>query len=122
MTADVLYLDDILETAKRYAFNPVFYALNPFHSSMWNRAVSRELPGNYPYNIKTELVKRYLQPWERPSKALVQEVEARLRKELKKVVEGEFAEHVHGGLQLTVWYDLGWSESPFCIDNTQEYR
>ena len=81
----------------------------------WNRAVSRELPGNYPYNIKTELIKRYLQPWERPSIALVQEVEARLRKELKKVVEGELTEHVHGGLQLTVWYDACWYESPFFV-------
>jgi len=83
MKGDILYLDDVLQKAKR--------------------SVSRELPGNYPYTVKVDLVKRYLQHWERPSKALVQEVETRLRKELRKVVETEFAEHVHGGLQLAVW-------------------
>ena len=54
----------------------------------------------------------YLKPWGRPSKALVQEIEARLRQELKNVVETEFAEHAHGGLQITIWYALYLYDTP----------
>ena len=86
-------------------YDPVFYAHSRLDSLFWlSRAVSRELPGNYPYNIKIELIKDCLKDWERPLRALVQEVETRLCKELKKIVEMEFAEHTHGGLQLHVWY------------------
>ena len=112
MTSPILHLDDILKKAKGYALRSYIYPRNRLDSLWLNRAVSRELPGNYPYTIKIELIKDSLKHWERPSKALVQEVETRLRKELKKVVENEFSEHTHGGLQLHVWYVSRLHESP----------
>ena len=62
-------------------------------------SITRELPHNYPYDVKIHYVKRFTAMWPGPAETFFQEVERNFEKDLGQIVRTHFNVYRHGGLE-----------------------
>lgn len=68
------------------------------------RAVSRELPNNFPFVVKKRLIISAVEGWGSPSKKLFEITKNELHRRIKEVVEDHFSQYTHGRLKQRVMY------------------
>jgi hypothetical protein len=66
------------------------------------RAVSRELPNNFPFVVKKRLIVTAVDGWSLPSKKLFEITKNELHKRIKEVIEDYFSQYTHGRLKQRV--------------------
>ncbi|QRV97583.1 dynamin central region protein [Ceratobasidium sp. AG-Ba] len=86
-------------------------------SKLSKEAVTRELPKNVPFIVKRKLIKNFVDQWNIPTMTLLEDVERILSAYMRKLVDGSFKQHAHGGLLNAVrqryrfWEDRGMSRT-----------
>lgn len=66
------------------------------------RAVTRELPHNYPFIVQKEYIVTFVNKWEDPAQALFISTTTKLREITLRVVDGHFKNYTHGHLKQRV--------------------
>ena len=69
-----------------------------------NSGVTRELPGNCPYQVKVDIIQEYINGWWAPSKDIVYSMDNNLRKQLSTIALEIFKNYASGGLCGLVGY------------------
>lgn len=70
----------------------------------WNSGVTRELPGNCPYQVKVDIIREYIKDWWAPSQDIVYSMDSNLRNQLSEIVLEIFKNYTPGGLYSRVAY------------------
>ena len=70
------------------------------------RSRTRELPGNFPFSVKENLIRGSTEKWKTLTENCFQEVEEILFKYMNDIIEEHFASYVHGGLLREIQYVL----------------
>jgi hypothetical protein len=73
-------------------------------TSHFARAVTRELPNNYPFVVKKGLIGTAVEKWDSPSKKLFDATKKELQKRVRELIEDQFSQYAHGGLKQRVMY------------------
>jgi hypothetical protein len=68
------------------------------------RAVTRELPNNFPFVVKKRYVGTVVKKWGTPSKKLFDITKLELQKRVKELIEDQFSQYAHGGLKQRMMY------------------
>ena len=76
--------------------------LNFVLSFYFARAVSRELPNNFPFIVKKRLIITAVEGWSSPSKKLFEVTRNELHRRIKEVIEDHFSQYTHGRLKQRV--------------------
>ena len=66
------------------------------------RAVSRELPNNFPFIVKKRLIVAAVERWGSPSRRLFEITKNELHRRIKEVVEDHLSQYTHGRLKQRV--------------------
>lgn len=94
-TGAVIYLDDVMRQAEKCAR---CVHSNNARNLMKRRSVRRELPGEYSYAIKCELIKTVIRLWEEPMANYLKSVFGVLTENVNKVVTKHFGQFAYGGM------------------------
>lgn len=101
-TRSMIFIDDVLAKAQQSALRiyPVQYP--SLTIALMHSARTRELPGHYPFVVRTELISAFMKSWRHPALELCDAVERSIGSHMKDLVNRIFHNQTHGGLQLTV--------------------
>jgi hypothetical protein len=66
------------------------------------RAVTRELPYNYPFIVQKEYILAFVNKWGDPARALFISIAAKLKELTLRVVDTHFGNYTHGYLKQRV--------------------
>ncbi|KAI9441570.1 P-loop containing nucleoside triphosphate hydrolase protein [Lactarius indigo] len=67
-----------------------------------NSAVTRELPGHYPYIVIKQYIVDFVKRWEDPSRQFFDITKKELTRRIQELVEEQFAQYAHGHLKQGV--------------------
>jgi hypothetical protein len=95
----------------------------PSHNLLPGRAVTRELPNNFPYIVKKQYIGTIVKLWDRPSRRFFDFAKKELIKHVKVATEEHFSQYTHGHLKQRVMYVLHvlLTNIPFVDKNSGEY-
>jgi hypothetical protein len=62
------------------------------------RSRTRELPGNYPFSVKENLILESINQWQALADACFEQVQRIIINHVDRLVKEHFASHAHGGL------------------------
>jgi hypothetical protein len=68
------------------------------------RAVTRELPNNYPYIVKKHFIGSIVKEWNSSSKKLFDSTKKELTRRVKEVIEDHFSQYTQGHLKQRIMY------------------
>jgi hypothetical protein len=68
-----------------------------------SRAVTRELPNNYPFIVQREYIIERVDQWNSPAQTLFNSTVERLKEMTLCIVDAHFEPYAHGGLKQRVW-------------------
>ena len=86
------------------------------------RAMTRELPNNFPFIVKKRLISTVVEGWDSPSKKLFNFTKNELHKRVKDVIEVHFSQYTHGHLKQRVTYVFLSFRLTLLIDMFQEHN
>jgi hypothetical protein len=66
------------------------------------RAVTRELPNNFPFVVKKRFIGTVVEKWDSPAKTLFGVTKYELNKRIKEAIEDHFSQYTYGGLKQRV--------------------
>ena len=66
------------------------------------RAVTRELPHNYPFIVQKDYIVAFVNKWDDPAQALFISTTAKLKEIALRVVDSHFKNYTHGHLKQRV--------------------
>ncbi len=66
------------------------------------RAVTRELPNNFPFIVKKHFIGTIIKEWHSPSKKLFDVTRKELTRRVKEVIEDHFSQYTQGHLKQRV--------------------
>ena len=64
----------------------------------FHRSRTRELPGNYPFSVKENLIRESTKKWKALADGCFLEVERILNEHVMYILEDHFVPYAHGGL------------------------
>jgi len=94
-----IFIDDVLDTA--------------------NSAVTRELPGHYPYMVIKQYIVDFVDRWEEPSRQFFDITQKELTNRVHQLVEKHFAQYSHGHLKQGV-RSIMLSHIQKCADTAEQ--
>jgi hypothetical protein len=77
----------------------------PILDSLFVSAVTRELPGHYPYFVIKQYIVDFVDRWEDPSRQFFDITRKELTRRVQQLVEEQFSQYGHGHLKRGVRYD-----------------
>jgi hypothetical protein len=70
-----------------------------FLTNFPSRAVTRELPCNYPFIVQRQYIIERVNRWNKPAQALFDSVFNKLKEMTLRIVDVHFEPYIHGGLK-----------------------
>ena len=98
-----IFIDDVLETAEWCV--PMYMQYQCLFSLTANpliRAVTRELPNNYPFIVQKEYILAFVKKWDDPAQTLFVATVRKLKKLTLHIVETHFGQYTHSHLKQRV--------------------
>jgi hypothetical protein len=97
-----IFIDDVLETAKWYAIVNISHPLPPPTATFQSRAVTRELPNNYPFIVQRGYIIDTVRRWDDPTTTLFEFTVKKLKEMTSRVIDTQFERYAHGNLKQRV--------------------
>ncbi|KAI0262190.1 P-loop containing nucleoside triphosphate hydrolase protein [Gloeopeniophorella convolvens] len=97
-----VFVDDVLEMAKWYVSSVALSYLCLTHDTFLPRAVTRELPNNYPFIVQRQYIIDVVDKWDDPAQELFKSTVEKLKELLSRLVSKQFEHYTHGGLKQRV--------------------
>ncbi|KAF8504661.1 P-loop containing nucleoside triphosphate hydrolase protein [Russula emetica] len=100
-----LFIDDVLETAQWYTILNILHSTFTFAlltTTFQSRAVTRELPNNYPFIVQRGYIIDTVSKWDDPAKTLLDFTVKKLKEVTSSVVDAHFERYAHGNLKQRV--------------------
>lgn len=82
--------------------------------TLWDSAITRELPDHYPFTVSNDYIKSIIEEWSTPAQVLFDQIQHVLMNHVKKIVAVHFSKFAHGNLQHHVTY--------VCLFLTRDYN
>ena len=103
-TVNRLYLDEVLDLAKRYVLTHKYSLTSDVAHIVSHllRSRTRELPGNFPFSVKERLIIQSVKQWQDLSGDCFGEVEDLVSNHVNRLIESHFEKYEHGGLKDAV--------------------
>ena len=76
--------------------------LSSLRAKPLTRAVTRELPHNYPFIVQKDYIVAFVNKWDDPAQALFVSTTTKLREVTLRVVDSQFRNYTHGHLKQRV--------------------
>ena len=97
-----IFIDDVLETAEWCV--PLLCRVKPTYSKLSDhcRAVTRELPNNYPFIVQTGYIKAIVGKWNEPAHTLFKTIAEKVKEATLRVVETHFGNYTHSRFKQRV--------------------
>lgn len=97
-----IFIDDVLETAKWYATLNISLGFQLLTAIFQSRAVTRELPNNYPFVVQRGYIIDTVSQWDDPAKTLFDFAVEKVKEMMLRVIDSHFERHAHGNLKQRV--------------------
>jgi hypothetical protein len=96
-----IFIDDVLETAEWCV--PLVISDLILTANFPSRAVTRELPNNYPFIVQREYITKRVREWDEPAHTLFNSVVEKLKEMTLCIIDTRFEHYAIGGLKQRVW-------------------
>jgi hypothetical protein len=97
-----IFIDDVLETAQWYAVLSISHLASPPTANFQSRAVTRELPNNYPFVVQRGYIINTVSQWDAPARTLFDFTIEKLKEMTSRVIDTHFGRCAHGNLKQRV--------------------
>jgi len=95
-----IFIDDVLETAEQCV--PWLCVLIILTAKHLIRAVTRELPNNYPFTVQKEYIEAFVWKWNEPAHELFKTIIEKVKEATLRVVEAHFGNYIHSHFKQRV--------------------